>query len=135
LLFFVKDESFWDQVTKLPSTELKVDFLVLLKNFWKKVNLICFFASDYLFKTLKFFWSRTRGSLFALECQQIWFVFYLFLYSNMVGILKTVGHRIPNRGRYSDSILCQSRTFDSRTDRKPDIRRLANLDRFINKQL
>ncbi len=35
----------------------------------------------------------------------------------------TVTHWIPNRGWYSDSILCQSRTFEYRT----------SLDRFINK--
>jgi hypothetical protein len=29
--------------------------------------------------------------------------------------LTTVGVRIPNRGRYSDCILCQSRPFDIRT--------------------
>jgi hypothetical protein len=32
----------------------------------------------------------------------------------------TVTHRIPNRGRYLDSILCQSRPFEYRTIRKPD---------------
>jgi hypothetical protein len=42
-----------------------------------------------------------------------------------------VTHRIPNRGRYSDSILCQSQTFDSRTIRKP----VASLDRFIRKRV
>jgi hypothetical protein len=37
----------------------------------------------------------------------------------------------------SDSILCQYRTFDIRTIRKPDIVsgfRMASLDRFINRK-
>jgi hypothetical protein len=48
----------------------------------------------------------------------------------------TVNHRIPNCGWYSDSILCQSRTFDSRTIRKPDFFvRFSSLDRFIKKRV
>ena len=46
-------------------------------------------------------------------------------------LLYTVTHRIPNPGWYSDSILCQSRTLEYWTIRKPDNRvRFASLDRF-----
>jgi hypothetical protein len=35
-------------------------------------------------------------------------------------LLITVNHRILNRGRFLDSILCQSWTFEYRTIPKPD---------------
>jgi hypothetical protein len=46
--------------------------------------------------------------------------FQMVLYER--NYLCTVSIRIPNRRRYSNSILCQSRPFDIRTIWKPDIR-------------
>jgi hypothetical protein len=60
----------------------------------------------------------------------------LYLFNTYSGNLNTVNIQIPNRGRYSDSILCQSRTSHSRTIRKPDFFvRFSSLDRFIKKRV
>jgi hypothetical protein len=49
--------------------------------------------------------------------------------------LHTVHHQIPNRGRYSDWILCQSRPSENRTIWNPDFFPDFSLDLFKKKRV
>jgi hypothetical protein len=64
-------------------------------------------------------WLNNERRLTIRMLWQFWNMMQLSF--NISYFFSTVSIRIPNHGRYLNSIVCQSRPFEYRTDRKPDV--------------